>query len=132
MLSCLALVFWFSITLFVIVPHVFVCLQGVRIKNKLILRLMEQLVYPNPAAYRDILIRFSVLNHTNYSEVGLCIELLKHKQLTLRCICLCSTILECKESLFTLPWGEDFCFLLLVDLPLRHFAVIIVFFHLLE
>ncbi|KAF7138776.1 hypothetical protein RHSIM_Rhsim07G0177600 [Rhododendron simsii] len=37
-------------------------------KNKLILRLMEQLVYPNPAAYRDKLIRFSALNHTSYSE----------------------------------------------------------------
>ncbi|KAK9983391.1 hypothetical protein SO802_032916 [Lithocarpus litseifolius] len=45
--------------------------QGVRSKNKLILRLMEQLVYPNPAAYRDILIRFSALNHTNYSELAL-------------------------------------------------------------
>lgn len=44
--------------------------QGVRSKNKLILRLMEQLVYPNPAAYRDKLIRFSALNHTSYSEVG--------------------------------------------------------------
>jgi hypothetical protein len=44
-------------------------LQGVRSKNKLILRLMEQLVYPSPAAYRDKLIRFSQLNHTNYSEV---------------------------------------------------------------
>ena len=44
--------------------------QGVRSKNKLILRLMEQLVYPNPAAYRDQLIRFSTLNHTSYSEVG--------------------------------------------------------------
>lgn len=50
----------------------FVCVdfQGVRSKNKLILRLMEQLVYPNPAAYRDKLIRFSALNHTSYSEVG--------------------------------------------------------------
>nr|ASZ00201.1 acetyl-CoA carboxylase 1 [Hypseocharis bilobata] len=45
--------------------------QGVRTKNKLILRLMEQLVYPNPAAYRDKLIRFSALNHTNYSELAL-------------------------------------------------------------
>ncbi|KAA8522505.1 hypothetical protein F0562_013134 [Nyssa sinensis] len=45
--------------------------QGVRSKNKLILRLMEQLVYPNPAAYRDELIRFSALNHTNYSELAL-------------------------------------------------------------
>nr|AIT59734.1 acetyl-CoA carboxylase [Salvia miltiorrhiza] len=45
--------------------------QGIRSKNKLILRLMEQLVYPNPAAYRDQLIRFSTLNHTNYSELAL-------------------------------------------------------------
>ncbi|OIT39824.1 PREDICTED: acetyl-CoA carboxylase 1-like [Nicotiana attenuata] len=45
--------------------------QGVRRKNKLILSLMEQLVYPNPAAYRDKLIRFSALNHTNYSELAL-------------------------------------------------------------
>uniref|UniRef100_A0A7N1A1T5 Acetyl-CoA carboxylase n=1 Tax=Kalanchoe fedtschenkoi TaxID=63787 RepID=A0A7N1A1T5_KALFE len=45
--------------------------QGVRSKNKLILRLMEQLVYPNPAAYREKLIRFSALNHTNYSELAL-------------------------------------------------------------
>ncbi|XP_062145774.1 acetyl-CoA carboxylase 1-like isoform X2 [Alnus glutinosa] len=45
--------------------------QGVRSKNKLILQLMEQLVYPNPAPYRDILIRFSALNHTNYSELAL-------------------------------------------------------------
>ncbi|MQM19485.1 hypothetical protein Taro_052489 [Colocasia esculenta] len=45
--------------------------QGVRNKNKLILRLMEALVYPNPAAYRDQLIRFSALNHTAYSELAL-------------------------------------------------------------
>ncbi|KAF5955201.1 hypothetical protein HYC85_008057 [Camellia sinensis] len=45
--------------------------QGIKRKNKLILRLMEQLVYPNPAAYRDKLIRFSALNHTNYSELAL-------------------------------------------------------------
>ncbi|KAF8023479.1 hypothetical protein BT93_F0859 [Corymbia citriodora subsp. variegata] len=45
--------------------------QGIKSKNKLIMRLMEQLVYPNPAAYRDKLIRFSVLNHTNYSELAL-------------------------------------------------------------
>lgn len=47
------------------------CLKGVRNKNKLILRLMEALVYPNPSAYRDQLIRFSALNHTSYSEVNL-------------------------------------------------------------
>ncbi|KAK9757286.1 hypothetical protein RND81_01G153500 [Saponaria officinalis] len=45
--------------------------QGVKNKNKLILRLMEQLVYPNPAAYREKLIRFSQLNHTMYSELAL-------------------------------------------------------------
>ncbi|XP_038715965.1 acetyl-CoA carboxylase 1-like [Tripterygium wilfordii] len=45
--------------------------QGVKSKNKLILQLMEQLVYPNPAAYRDRLIRFSALNHTNYSKLAL-------------------------------------------------------------
>ncbi|KAM7252837.1 hypothetical protein ACFE04_025455 [Oxalis oulophora] len=45
--------------------------QGVRSKNKLILRLMEQLVYPNPAPYRDQLIRFAGLNHTSYSELAL-------------------------------------------------------------
>ncbi|XP_009373180.2 acetyl-CoA carboxylase 1 [Pyrus x bretschneideri] len=45
--------------------------QGVKNKNKLILQLMEQLVYPNPAAYREKLIRFSQLNHTSYSELAL-------------------------------------------------------------
>eukprot|EP01018_Ginkgo_biloba_P038670 Gb_33780 [translate_table: standard] len=45
--------------------------QGVRRKNKLILLLMEALVYPNPAAYREQLIRFSALNHTNHSELAL-------------------------------------------------------------
>ncbi|CAA7038967.1 unnamed protein product [Microthlaspi erraticum] len=45
--------------------------QGIKNKNKLVLRLMEQLVYPNPAAYRDKLIRFSTLDHTNYSELAL-------------------------------------------------------------
>ncbi|KAJ0732929.1 putative ligase [Helianthus annuus] len=45
--------------------------QGVRSKNKLILRLMEHLVYPNPAPYREKLIRFSTLNHTSYSELAL-------------------------------------------------------------
>ncbi|XVF36762.1 hypothetical protein REPUB_Repub19eG0086300 [Reevesia pubescens] len=45
--------------------------QGVKSKNKLILRLLEQLVYPNPAAYRDQLIRFFALNHTIYSELAL-------------------------------------------------------------
>ncbi|KAK4742079.1 hypothetical protein SAY87_000080 [Trapa incisa] len=45
--------------------------QGIKRKNKLIVRLMEHLVYPNPAAYRKKLIRFSALNHTNYSELAL-------------------------------------------------------------
>ncbi|VFQ86721.1 unnamed protein product [Cuscuta campestris] len=45
--------------------------QGVKRKNKLILSLMEQLVYPSPAAYRDQLIRFSSLNHIMYSELAL-------------------------------------------------------------
>ncbi|XP_052188195.1 acetyl-CoA carboxylase 1-like [Diospyros lotus] len=45
--------------------------QGIKGKNKLILRLMEHLVYPNPAAYRDKLIRFSALNHRSYSELAL-------------------------------------------------------------
>ncbi len=49
----------------------FVHLKGVRTKNKLILRLMEALVYPNPSAYRDQLIRFSGLNNTVYSEVAM-------------------------------------------------------------
>ncbi|KAH7656259.1 acetyl-CoA carboxylase / biotin carboxylase protein [Dioscorea alata] len=45
--------------------------QGVRSKNKLVLRLMDALVYPNPAPYRDQLIRFATLNHTTYSELAL-------------------------------------------------------------
>ncbi|XP_078444869.1 acetyl-CoA carboxylase 1-like [Wolffia australiana] len=45
--------------------------QGVRNKNKLILRLMEALVYPNPAAYREQLIRFSAFSHPSYSELAL-------------------------------------------------------------
>ncbi|ERM94222.1 hypothetical protein AMTR_s00010p00206450 [Amborella trichopoda] len=57
--------------------------QGVRSKNKLILRLMEALVYPNPAAYRDKLIRFSALNHTSYSELTLkASQLLEHTKLS--------------------------------------------------
>ncbi|KAL5101307.1 hypothetical protein RYX36_005635 [Vicia faba] len=35
------------------------------------MRLMDKLVYPNPAAYRDQLIRFSQLNHIIYSELAL-------------------------------------------------------------
>ncbi|PKU81954.1 Acetyl-CoA carboxylase 1 [Dendrobium catenatum] len=45
--------------------------QGVRSKNKLILRLMESLIYPNLAALRDQLIRFSALNHTISSKLAL-------------------------------------------------------------
>lgn len=45
--------------------------QGIKRKNKLILRLMEALVYPNPAAYREQLIRFSALGDINYSELAL-------------------------------------------------------------
>jgi len=44
-------------------------IQGVKRKNQLILRLMGALVYPNPAAYREQLVRFADLNHSNYSEV---------------------------------------------------------------
>ena len=60
----------------ILILYEFFCLQGVKSKNKLILRLLEQLVYPNPAAYRDQLIRFSALNHTSYSEVCYCTKLL--------------------------------------------------------
>nr|ASZ00206.1 acetyl-CoA carboxylase 2 [Geranium incanum] len=57
--------------------------QGVRNKNKLVLRLMEQLVYPNPAAYRNMLIRFSALNHTNYFDLALkASELLEQTKLS--------------------------------------------------
>ncbi|RHN68588.1 putative ligase [Medicago truncatula] len=45
--------------------------QGVKRKNKLILRLMDKLVYLDPAAYSDQLIRFSKLNHIVYSELVL-------------------------------------------------------------
>ncbi|KAF8046826.1 hypothetical protein N665_3391s0004, partial [Sinapis alba] len=45
--------------------------QGLKSKNKLVLRLMEHFVYPNPALYRDKLIRFLTLNNTNYSELVL-------------------------------------------------------------
>uniref|UniRef100_A0A8R7RE32 biotin carboxylase n=3 Tax=Triticum TaxID=4564 RepID=A0A8R7RE32_TRIUA len=57
--------------------------QGVKNKNDLILRLMEALVYPNPSAYRDQLIRFSALNHTAYSELALkASQLLEHTKLS--------------------------------------------------
>eukprot|EP00250_Pteridium_aquilinum_P007836 c17476_g1_i1 orf=321-7031(+) len=45
--------------------------QGVRMKNKLILRLMGALVYANPAAYREQLIRFAALNDTKFAELAL-------------------------------------------------------------
>ncbi|KAG8091440.1 hypothetical protein GUJ93_ZPchr0012g20998 [Zizania palustris] len=65
------------------VVHVVFSHQGVRTKNKLILRLMEALVYPNPSAYRDQLIRFSGLNHTVYSELALkASQLLEHTKLS--------------------------------------------------
>ncbi|KAJ4731697.1 Acetyl-CoA carboxylase [Rhynchospora pubera] len=53
-----------SIVVDIILSH-----QGVRTKNKLILRLMEALVYPNPAAHREQLIRFSALSNTMYTEL---------------------------------------------------------------
>jgi acetyl-CoA carboxylase/biotin carboxylase 1 len=65
------------------VVHIVFSHQGVRNKNKLILRLMEALVYPNPSAYRDQLIRFSALNHTSYSELALkASQLLEHTKLS--------------------------------------------------
>ncbi|KAG2305142.1 hypothetical protein Bca52824_033793 [Brassica carinata] len=45
--------------------------QGIKSKNKLVLRLMEHFVNANPALYRDKLVRFLTLNHTNYSELVL-------------------------------------------------------------
>ncbi|CAM6103862.1 unnamed protein product [Calypogeia fissa] len=45
--------------------------QGVKRKNALISRLMGALVYPNPAAYREQLIRFAELSHTTHSELAL-------------------------------------------------------------
>ncbi|KAL9247543.1 hypothetical protein vseg_020966 [Gypsophila vaccaria] len=45
--------------------------QGVKNKNKLVLRLMEQLVYPNPSPYREQLIRFSQLNQVIHSQLAL-------------------------------------------------------------
>jgi len=79
-------------------------LQGVRSKNKLILRLMEQLVYPSPAAYRDKLIRFSQLNHTNYSEVYIYIYIYK---ISLVFICYQFNFLK---SVLTFLQEEDFFF----------------------
>ncbi|XP_052155792.1 acetyl-CoA carboxylase 2 [Oryza glaberrima] len=57
--------------------------QSVRNKTKLILKLMESLVYPNPAAYRDQLIRFSSLNHKAYYKLALkASELLEQTKLS--------------------------------------------------
>jgi acetyl-CoA carboxylase/biotin carboxylase 1 len=43
----------------------------VKRKNALISRLMGALVYANPSAYREQLIRFSELNHTTHAELAL-------------------------------------------------------------
>ncbi|KAJ0232077.1 Acetyl-CoA carboxylase [Hirschfeldia incana] len=57
--------------------------QGLKSKNKLVLGLMEHFVYANPAVYRDKLIRFLALNHTNYSELVLkASQLLEQKKLS--------------------------------------------------
>ncbi|KAG5391557.1 hypothetical protein IGI04_021520 [Brassica rapa subsp. trilocularis] len=57
--------------------------QGLKSKNKLVLGLMEHFVNANPAVYRDKLIRFLKLNHTNYSEVVLkASQLLKQRKLS--------------------------------------------------
>ncbi|KAL6839698.1 hypothetical protein ACP4OV_030386 [Aristida adscensionis] len=57
--------------------------QGVRNKGKLVTVLMEKLVYPNPAAYRDLLIRFSSLNHKRYYKLALkASELLEQTKLS--------------------------------------------------
>ncbi|KAH7276946.1 hypothetical protein KP509_39G027900 [Ceratopteris richardii] len=57
--------------------------QGVRMKNKLILRLMGALVYANPAAYREQLIRFAVLNDPKFAELAVrAIQLLEQTKLS--------------------------------------------------
>ncbi|RID57049.1 hypothetical protein BRARA_F00455 [Brassica rapa] len=57
--------------------------QGLKSKNKLVLGLMEHFVNANPAMYRDKLIRFLKLNHTNYSEVVLkASQLLEQRKLS--------------------------------------------------
>nr|CAC19875.1 acetyl-CoA carboxylase [Brassica napus] len=57
--------------------------QGLKSKNKLVLRLMEHFVYANPSVYRDKLVRFLTLNHTNYSDVVLkAIQLLEQRKLS--------------------------------------------------
>ncbi|GBG75894.1 hypothetical protein CBR_g21136 [Chara braunii] len=45
--------------------------QGVKHKNKLLLSLMGTLVLPNPAAYREQLLRLAGLTHTSHSEVAM-------------------------------------------------------------
>lgn len=57
--------------------------QGVRNKAKLVTALMEKLVYPNPVAYRDLLVRFSSLNHKRYYKLALkASELLEQTKLS--------------------------------------------------
>ncbi|CAH8297840.1 unnamed protein product [Eruca vesicaria subsp. sativa] len=57
--------------------------QGLKSKNKLVLRLMEHFAYANPAVYRDKLVRFVTLNHTNYSELVLkASQLLEQRKLS--------------------------------------------------
>ncbi|XP_073285190.1 acetyl-CoA carboxylase 1-like [Primulina huaijiensis] len=45
--------------------------QSIGNKNKLILSLLERLVYYNPTMYRDQLIRLSALNNANYYELAI-------------------------------------------------------------
>ncbi|AQK42637.1 acetyl-coenzyme A carboxylase1, partial [Zea mays] len=60
--------------------------QGVRNKAKLVTALMEKLVYPNPGAYRDLLVRFSSLNHKRYYKLALkASELLEQTKLSELC-----------------------------------------------
>ncbi|ONM18397.1 acetyl-CoA carboxylase2 [Zea mays] len=57
--------------------------QGVRNKAKLVTALMEKLVYPNPGGYRDLLVRFSSLNHKRYYKLALkASELLEQTKLS--------------------------------------------------
>ncbi|XP_024517260.1 acetyl-CoA carboxylase 1 isoform X1 [Selaginella moellendorffii] len=44
--------------------------QGIKTKNALMLRLIEALVYPNPSAYRDQLVRLAALSDSNYTELA--------------------------------------------------------------
>ncbi|XP_062225261.1 acetyl-CoA carboxylase 2 isoform X2 [Phragmites australis] len=69
--------------------------QGVRNKAKLITALMEKLVYPNPAAYRDLLIRFSSLNHKRYYKLALkASELLEQTKLSELRTCIARSLSE--------------------------------------